>query len=222
MAEDLPNLSKLIKLLKMTTSSNDSEAIAFMRRANLELEKFGGDWESLLRGKVTVIGDPFDGVEAPRPVHQSTSPVDQGAFTRPVQPTQRQAPRQPHPSSAQATSSWQQADAVVMAQKSAIAHAKADAKARLDAKAKADADAARARTQPRSNLYAAKCRCCGDHVPVGAGFLIGTTNGWRVECHGCHKGQTTQAQAAPTSGRKRGAFSLDTLANIMDDKGASP
>lgn len=219
MSEDLPNLGKLIKLLKMTTSSNDSEAIAFMRRANLELEKFGGDWESLLRGKVTVIGDPFDGVEAPK--HHTTVTKEPYRTAPPTAPT-RQAPRQPHPSSVQAASSWQQADAAAMAQKSAIAKAQADAKARLDAKTKTDADAARTRTQPRTNLYAAKCRVCGTSVPVGAGFLIGTTNGWRVECFGCHKGQTSQAQAAPHGGRKRGAFSLDTLANIMDDKGASP
>src|SRR5262245_52256164 len=58
---ELPNLGLLIKLLKMTTSSNDAEALIAMRRANEQLIKFGGDWENLLRGKVTVIGDPFAG-----------------------------------------------------------------------------------------------------------------------------------------------------------------
>ena len=54
-----PSLTLLIKLLKMTTSSSDGEALVAARKANAELAKFGGDWETLLRGKVTVIGDPF-------------------------------------------------------------------------------------------------------------------------------------------------------------------
>jgi len=53
-----PSLGLLIKLLKMTTSNRDGEALAFLRRANLEVEKFGG-WEKLLSGKVTVFADPF-------------------------------------------------------------------------------------------------------------------------------------------------------------------
>jgi len=88
MAEDLPNLSKLIKLLKMTTSSNDAEALAFLRKANAELVKFGGDWESLLRGKVTVIGDPFDGCfAAPVP----PPPTSNYRYTPPPAASQPQA-----------------------------------------------------------------------------------------------------------------------------------
>lgn len=65
MAEELPNLGLLIKLLKMTTSSVDGEALIAIRKANEQLAKFGGDWEALLRGKVTVIGDPFAGLDQP-------------------------------------------------------------------------------------------------------------------------------------------------------------
>lgn len=71
---ELPNLGTLIKLLKMTTSSNDNEALLAMRMANKALTKFGGDWEALLRGKVTVIGDPFDGAgEVPAPPPRRTT-----------------------------------------------------------------------------------------------------------------------------------------------------
>jgi hypothetical protein len=55
------NLELLIKLLKLTSSSNDGEAIVAMRKANQQVEKVGGDWETLLRGKVTIIADPFAG-----------------------------------------------------------------------------------------------------------------------------------------------------------------
>lgn len=74
-----PSLTLLIKLLKMTTSSSDAEALVAARKANAELKKFGGDWESLLRGKVTVIGDPFADLAKPdvgtvRPPRPSTPP----------------------------------------------------------------------------------------------------------------------------------------------------
>lgn len=69
MSEELPNLSLLIKLLKMTTSSNDAEALLAVRKANEQLQKFGGDWERLLRSRVTIIGaDPFSAIpEPPKP-----------------------------------------------------------------------------------------------------------------------------------------------------------
>lgn len=72
--KDLPNLGMLIKLLKMTTSPHDGEALTAVRKANEALVKFGGDWESLLRGKVTVIGDPFAGMEAPPPPRAAAPP----------------------------------------------------------------------------------------------------------------------------------------------------
>lgn len=96
--EDLPNLSLLIKLLKMTTSSNDAEALLAIRNANKQLVKFGGDWESLLRSHVTIIGaDPFANI-APPPVSDYARPTP-----RPARPfrTQRPTP-QPAPQPAAA------------------------------------------------------------------------------------------------------------------------
>lgn len=92
-----PSLTLLIKLLKMTTSSSDAEALVAARKANAELKKFGGDWESLLRGKVTVIGDPFADLtkpdvgltRAPRPATAPRAPAPQPPPTpqpRPARP----------------------------------------------------------------------------------------------------------------------------------------
>lgn len=81
--DDLPNLGLLIKLLKMTSSTHDHEALSAIRMANQQLAKFGGDWERLLRGKVTVIGDPFVGVEAP----QTPAPATRPAPPAPPRPT---------------------------------------------------------------------------------------------------------------------------------------
>jgi hypothetical protein len=58
-------LSMLVKLLKMTTSPQDHEALVAMRKANEQLLKLGGDWEKLLFGKVTIIADPFTNLSSP-------------------------------------------------------------------------------------------------------------------------------------------------------------
>lgn len=59
------NLDLLIKLLKMMASSNDGEALMAARKATQQIEKVGGDWDALLRGKVTIIADPFAGSKVP-------------------------------------------------------------------------------------------------------------------------------------------------------------
>lgn len=80
------NLELLIKLLKLTTSSNDGESLSAMRKANQQIEKVGGDWETLLRGKVTIIADPFAGSGAPIP--DPSARAGNG-----WQPPRRQAPQ---------------------------------------------------------------------------------------------------------------------------------
>jgi len=65
--KDPPNLELLIKLMRLTTSSTDAEALMAIRKANEQVSKFGGDWDTILRGKVkvTVIGDPFKNLSTP-------------------------------------------------------------------------------------------------------------------------------------------------------------
>lgn len=93
--KDLPNLGILIKLMKMTTSEHDGEALVAVRKANEQLVKFGGDWEALLRGKVTVIGDPF--VDMPKPP-QRESRTPPPAPSRPkAAPPPYTAPPRPRP-----------------------------------------------------------------------------------------------------------------------------
>lgn len=53
------NLDLLIKLMGMTTSANDAEALVAIRKANVVLQKFGGSWRDLLLSKVKIIEDPF-------------------------------------------------------------------------------------------------------------------------------------------------------------------
>lgn len=59
------NVELLIKLMGMTTSSIDGEALAALRAANrLLIDQGKGSWESLLRGKLAPI-DPFASLPEP-------------------------------------------------------------------------------------------------------------------------------------------------------------
>lgn len=76
-------LDLLIKLLKMTASSNDGEAVVAVRKANECLKRMSTDWESLLRGKVTIIEDPFTrAAPAPRQPTRSAPPPPPNAPPR--------------------------------------------------------------------------------------------------------------------------------------------
>jgi hypothetical protein len=93
------NLDKLIKLLKLTTSPNDAEALLAARKANEVLGNFGGDWEALLLSKVTIIADPFDNLPPMPPARsaspQAASPQAQAPFGTPPRP--QTVPPRPSP-----------------------------------------------------------------------------------------------------------------------------
>jgi hypothetical protein len=95
MSEDLPKQDLLIKLLKMTTSSNDGEALTALRKANMLLLSAGWDWEKLIHGKIKVIEDPFkntlDPFENRQPARRPPPPPP------PPRPTPAQRPAPPPP-----------------------------------------------------------------------------------------------------------------------------
>lgn len=82
-------LSILIKLLKMTTSTHDHEALSAIRLANVQILKLGTDWEDLLYSKVTLVADPFSSIPEVKP---ATAP---GAWQ--PSPPHRPAPPPPPP-----------------------------------------------------------------------------------------------------------------------------
>lgn len=100
MSTEIPRHELLLKLLKMTTSTNDAEALVAMRKANALLASAGWTWDRLLEGKITVVGDPFGGLQRPR---QHEAPHD--AYNPPATPRAPPAPARPapnHPARAQA------------------------------------------------------------------------------------------------------------------------
>lgn len=88
MAEEIQKHQLLVKLLKMTTSAVDAEALVAVRKANALLAEAGWDWDRLMAGKITVVGDPFAGLGDPRPKVQA-KPADDWQFDngQRVQPT---------------------------------------------------------------------------------------------------------------------------------------
>lgn len=93
------NFTLLIKLMGMTTSSNDGEALTAIRKANATIMRFGRTWDDILSGRVKVIADPFSALTAAPPPPPPKAPT----FTaRPApQPTPRQQwtppPQSPQP-----------------------------------------------------------------------------------------------------------------------------
>lgn len=61
----IPKEQLLVKLLKMTSSSNDGEALTAMRKANELLKTAGWDWDKLFAGKIKVVADPFANLGTP-------------------------------------------------------------------------------------------------------------------------------------------------------------
>jgi len=98
---DLPKQELLIKLLRMTTSDNDGEALTALRKANAFLNAAGWDWERLIHGKIRIIEDPFKNLGTP-PSGRSTNgvgntPARPAAPAAPQPPPFRPTPRQTWP-----------------------------------------------------------------------------------------------------------------------------
>jgi hypothetical protein len=88
-------LDRLIKLMRLTTSPHDHEALAAMRLANGWLRRNNTDWEGVLRGKVTIVEDPFAGLAQPAAPTQSAAP--RPVPRPPVRPTNPSWVTQPAP-----------------------------------------------------------------------------------------------------------------------------
>lgn len=65
MTNTIPKQELLTKLLMLTTSNNDAEALQAVRKANALLKASGWDWQQLINGKITIVEDPFKGLATP-------------------------------------------------------------------------------------------------------------------------------------------------------------
>lgn len=89
--DEIPKQELLIKLLSMTESTSDNEALMAVRKANQLLRSAGWTWEALVRAKIKVIEDPFKNVFDP-----STSQQERRKpAAPPPPPPPRSPPQQP-------------------------------------------------------------------------------------------------------------------------------
>jgi hypothetical protein len=165
METPLPKEQLLLKLLKMTTSSNDGEALAAIRKANQLMASVRWDWDKLFEGKIKVVANPFANIPTPTardvggmgtaPHRPTATPASAGtAPPRSYQGQTYQPPPPPPP--------W---------------------------RAKAFPIAS-----TRANRYSGNCYCCGDHVGIAYGFIFqphdyiqGATHNYKTVCAPCNQ-----------------------------------
>ncbi len=89
---ELPKQDLLLKLLGMTTSASDNEALMAIRRANEFLARAGWTWEMLIREKIKIIENPFNGINDP-----TRRPKNEQQPTTPPKTTPPKPPTPPRP-----------------------------------------------------------------------------------------------------------------------------
>jgi hypothetical protein len=72
---EIPRQALLIKLLGLTGSSSDHEALSAIRKANELLKSSGWTWEDLILSRIKIIADPFSNLRNPLET-KSSSPRD--------------------------------------------------------------------------------------------------------------------------------------------------
>jgi hypothetical protein len=184
-----PRQELLLKLLKLTTSHNDSEALAAIRKANMVLSGGGWDWDKLIAGKITVVEDPFAKVSAPPP--QRNQP-DLASAPPPYRPPPPRRPAPPPPPSGR-WSPTPPPPPMPNAPKSSF-------------KAPPPPPPRQAATNYslKSNKYEGYCYCCGTLVGQRGGFIFQpsvhnprASDKWTFICSFCNQGGYVPASPAP-------------------------
>jgi hypothetical protein len=90
-------LDIFIKMLGMTTSDNDGQALVAIRKANQYLsEKLRSDWEAFVRGKIKVEADPFAAAPVVAPkgttMNMGATPTASAPRYTPPPPTHHKGP----------------------------------------------------------------------------------------------------------------------------------
>lgn len=92
---DFPKLELLKKLMGMTGSQHDGEALSALRKANALLAASGKTWADLFDAKIKVVADPFASIVAATPNRfQATAPTP---TSTPYASTHSTPPRRPKP-----------------------------------------------------------------------------------------------------------------------------
>lgn len=180
------DLRLVIKLMKMTTSQVDNEALMALRKANERISALGWDWEALLSNKITIVADPFDKIEIIKPTE---------SHRQPSAPPRPQAPQRPS-----AQSQYQQAYRA--AQQAYQPRATPTPKAPTV-------------NSYKSNRHDGNCFCCGALVNAWQGATFqpsnynpSATSATEIICNSCNSSVNLHV---PTKRAKRKGLSLSDL-----------
>lgn len=199
-SDPLPKEELLRKILNMTTSDNDGQALVAIRKANKLLFDAGWSWDKLLAGKIKIVESPFKNI--PNPSRPAPPP--------PPQPTYAEA----------ATGRWSGGGMAGAARSQPrpngrapypTSHPRPGCRWEYDAGADTWVNVpipqpARPAPPPglglsRKNLYATGprkgCYCCGTYVANEAGFMMKPASfadfnarypdKWEIVCAPCNK-----------------------------------
>lgn len=186
------NLDLLVKLLRLTTSGHDGEALSAMRKANAQLDRLDLDWEQLLKGKVTMVADPFMGRNEHAHVSTKAPPNDRPR-PQPTPPPQAQPQAYtppPRPQGVKPKPQWTSTPDI-------------------NTSSPANSPAPESR---RMNLFAGKCTTCLRNVPAGKGYLAGKNSAgqFQVVC-----GRDFGHNAKYAKRDQRPAATPDDLADLI-------
>lgn len=177
----LPKEELLRKMLNMTTSDNDGQALVAIRKANELLAAAGWSWDKLLAGKIKIIESPFKDMPNPskaKQVEEPASPWSRGAS--PFNPTPAPSPP-PRPFMRPRPGCEWKFDPVIN-----------DWVNTPISPAQRPPQPARGLGLTRTNMYANHCYCCGDYVPNSDGFIMKprdfnrlAPDRWHIVCKPC-------------------------------------
>lgn len=184
--EQLPKEELLRKMLNMTTSDNDGQALVAIRKANALLSAAGWSWDKLLAGKIKIVESPFKNVPNPG----KPTPVYSQPQAKPA-PMPVRSPRPTH--SAGAGRMWQYSN-FSDSWESVLDPSYAAQRQREEAQAAAAAAQQRRGLRlNRTNMYANHCYCCGDYVKNQDGFIMkpkdfnpSAPDKWAIVCTPCN------------------------------------
>lgn len=194
---ELPKQELLAKLLMMTTSSADNEALAAIRKANNLLSAAGWTWEMLIAAKIKVVENPFAGLGDPRagksnvrqevnqpsppPPPPRPKPQPQAYTWTPAQTPVNSRTLNSQPGycfccglSVQAQAGWMFRPAHFNQRASQVEHLICDICNSTTNLYVSSICAAPQQPKPaaRTNQYPGFCYCCGKQVPQLTGFIF--------------------------------------------------
>lgn len=172
----LPKEELLRKMLNMTTSDNDGQALVAIRKANELLAAAGWSWDKLLAGKIKIIESPFK--DMPNPSRPARVEPAQGAWTPGASPMPAGPPPRPFQAPRRGCV-WKFDPSINDWVNSPI-----NPQPRPQA---------RGLGLTRTNMYANHCYCCGDYVPNNDGFIMKprdfntfAPDRWHIVCKPCN------------------------------------